>query len=112
MLFDIMGFGKAPDEPVPMADVALAGVTFRAPLMLLADDLGTAIDDFVYHREVAVADKTTSRPAASRQAPSQPNASATPPSGRPSRTDRRAHHPARRRPGAGLADGPRLEGDR
>jgi 2,4-diaminopentanoate dehydrogenase len=25
--------------------------------MLLADGLGTAIDDFVYHREVAVADK-------------------------------------------------------
>src|SRR6476469_6613970 len=40
MLFDIMGFGKSPDEPVPMADVALAGVTFRAPLMLLADGLG------------------------------------------------------------------------
>ena len=57
MLFDIMGFGAAPDEPVPMADAALAGVTFRAPLMLLADGLGTAIDDFVYHREVAVADK-------------------------------------------------------
>ena len=57
MLFDIMGFGKAPDEPVPMADAALAGVTFRAPLMLLADGLGATIDDFVYHREVAVADK-------------------------------------------------------
>jgi hypothetical protein len=39
-----------------MADAALAGVTFRASLMLLADGLGTAIDDFVYHREVAVAD--------------------------------------------------------
>jgi hypothetical protein len=57
MLFDIMGFGKAPDEPVPMADAALAGVTFRAPLMLLADGLGATIDDFVYHREVAVTDK-------------------------------------------------------
>jgi hypothetical protein len=56
MLFDIMGFGKRPDEPVPMADAALAGVTFRAPLMLLADGLGATIDDFVYHREVAVAD--------------------------------------------------------
>ena len=55
MLFDIMGFGKAPDEPVPMADAALAGVTFRAPLMLLADGLDATIDDFVYHREVAVA---------------------------------------------------------
>jgi hypothetical protein len=40
-----------------MADAALAGVTFRAPLMLLADGLGATIDDFVYHREVAVADK-------------------------------------------------------
>lgn len=56
MLFDIMGFGKRPDEPVPMADAALAGVTFRAPLMLLADGLDATIDDFVYDREVAVAD--------------------------------------------------------
>jgi hypothetical protein len=57
MLFDIMGFGKAPDEPVPMADASLAGVTFRASLMLLADGLGATIDDFMYHREVAVAEK-------------------------------------------------------
>ncbi|EHB55909.1 dihydrodipicolinate reductase [Mycolicibacterium rhodesiae JS60] len=55
MLFDIMGFGKRPDEPVPMADAALAGVTFRAPLMLLAEGLGAAVDDFVYHREIALA---------------------------------------------------------
>jgi hypothetical protein len=55
MLFDIMGFGKAPDEPVPMADATLAGVTFRAPLMLLAAGLCATVDDFVYHREVAVA---------------------------------------------------------
>jgi hypothetical protein len=55
MLFDIMGFGKRPDEPVPMADANLAGVTFRAPLMLLADGLGATVDDFVYDREVAVA---------------------------------------------------------
>ncbi len=57
MLFDIMGFGKAPGEPVPMADASLAGVTFRAPLILLADGLGATIDDFEYHREVAVAEK-------------------------------------------------------
>jgi hypothetical protein len=57
MLFDIMGFGKSPDEPVPMADAALAGVTFRAPLMLVADGLTATIDDFVYHRDVAVAGK-------------------------------------------------------
>ena len=56
MMFDIMGFGKRPDEPVPMADAALAGVTFRASLMLLADGLGATIDDFVYDREVAVAE--------------------------------------------------------
>jgi len=55
MLFDIMGFGKRPDEAVPMADAALAGVTFRAPLMLLADGLGATIDDFVYDRQVALA---------------------------------------------------------
>jgi hypothetical protein len=57
MLFDIMGFGKAPDDPVPMADASLAGVTFRAPLMLLADGLDATIDEFVYHRDVAVAGK-------------------------------------------------------
>jgi hypothetical protein len=57
MLFDIMGFGKAPDDPVPMADASLAGVTFRAPLMLLADGLDATIDEFVYHRDVTVAGK-------------------------------------------------------
>ena len=55
MLFDIMGFGKPPDEPTPMADPALVGVTFRAPLMLLADGLAATIDDFVFDRQVAVA---------------------------------------------------------
>lgn len=55
MMFDIMGFGKHPDEPVPMADAALAGITFKAPLMLLADGLGATIDDFVFDRQVAVA---------------------------------------------------------
>ena len=55
MMFDIMGFGKRPDEAVPMADPALAGLTFKAPLMLLADGLGATIDDFVFDRQVAVA---------------------------------------------------------
>lgn len=55
MMFDIMGFGKQPDEPVPMADPALAGLTFKAPLMLLAEGLGATIDDFVFDRQVAVA---------------------------------------------------------
>jgi hypothetical protein len=55
MLFDIMGFARAPDADVPGADPALLGGTFRAPLMLLADGLGATIDDFTYGREVAVA---------------------------------------------------------
>ena len=58
MLFDIMGFGRPPDAKVPLADARLAGTTFRAPLMLVADGLGAEIDDFVYTREVAVADRT------------------------------------------------------
>jgi len=58
MLFEIMGFGKPPDAPVPMADPALSGGPFRAPLMLVADGLGAAVDDFVFEREVAVADRS------------------------------------------------------
>jgi hypothetical protein len=57
MLFDIMGFGMAPDAPVPLADPVLAGSTFRASLMLVADGLGAAIDDFSYDRQVAVANE-------------------------------------------------------
>jgi len=56
MLFDIMGFGRAPDADVPGADPALLGGTFRAPLMLLADGLGATIDEFTFDRQVAVAD--------------------------------------------------------
>jgi hypothetical protein len=55
MLFDIMGFGMAPDAPVPLADPVLAGSTFRASLMLVADGLGATIDDFTYDRRVSVA---------------------------------------------------------
>lgn len=56
MLFDIMGFGRAPDADVPGADPTPLGGTFRAPLMLLADGLGATIDDFTYARDVTVAD--------------------------------------------------------
>ncbi|WP_007506757.1 dihydrodipicolinate reductase [Pseudofrankia saprophytica] len=56
MMFDIMGFGRAPDAPVPLADPVLAGSVFRAPLLLVADGLGATIDDFLYDRQVAVAD--------------------------------------------------------
>jgi hypothetical protein len=57
MLFDIMGFGKTPDQQVPMSDPAVAGMTFHAPLMLVADGLGATIDGFVYDRQVALADE-------------------------------------------------------
>jgi len=57
MLFDIMGFGKHPDEPVPMADPAALAVTFQAPLMLLAEGLGATIDRFDAHRDVVVAEE-------------------------------------------------------
>ncbi|MDT3442713.1 MULTISPECIES: dihydrodipicolinate reductase [unclassified Pseudofrankia] len=56
MMFDIMGFGRAPDAPVPLADPVLAGSVFRAPLLLVAEGLGATIDDFVYDRQVALAD--------------------------------------------------------
>jgi hypothetical protein len=56
MLFDIMGFGKAPDAPVPLAVPELAGSVFRAPLLLVADGLGATVDGFTYDRQVAVAD--------------------------------------------------------
>lgn len=56
VLFDVMGFGKRPDEAVPMADPAVGAMAFKAPLMLLADGLGATIDDFVYARDVAVTD--------------------------------------------------------
>ena len=55
MLFGIMGFGKHPGEPVPLADPAAIGSTFGASLMLLADGLGATIDRVETHRDVAVA---------------------------------------------------------
>jgi hypothetical protein len=54
--------------------------------------------------------RTTSRLGGSRREPSPRNALAT--RRRPSRTGRRAHHAARRRPRPRLADRPRLEGHR
>lgn len=57
MLFHVMGFGKPPDEPVPMADPMAVGMVFRGPLMLLADGLGATVDDYVFDRQVFVADK-------------------------------------------------------
>jgi hypothetical protein len=57
MLFDVMGFGRAPDaKDVIGADPALLGGVFRAPLMLVADALGAVIDDFAFDRQVWTTD--------------------------------------------------------
>jgi 2,4-diaminopentanoate dehydrogenase len=58
MLLDVMGFGRAPDAPVLMSSPEIAGMTFHAPLMLVADGLGATIDSFVYDRQVAVASRS------------------------------------------------------
>ena len=55
MMFDIMGFGQAPDVPVPLSDPELAGSVFRAPLLMVADGLGAEVERFEFRREVAVA---------------------------------------------------------
>jgi 2,4-diaminopentanoate dehydrogenase len=53
MLFDVMGFGRAPDATdVLGADPALLGGVFRAPLQLVADGLGATIDEFTFDRQV------------------------------------------------------------
>jgi 2,4-diaminopentanoate dehydrogenase len=58
ILFDWMGFGRAADaKDVLGADPAILGGVFRAPLMLVADGLGAAIDDFVFDRQVWVTGK-------------------------------------------------------
>ncbi len=58
MLLDIMGFGRAPDANVPVANPELMGGTFRAPILLVADGLGVTVEDFAYTREVAVTERT------------------------------------------------------
>lgn len=57
MLFDVMGFGRAPDAPVLGADPAVLGGVFRAPLQMVADGLGATIDEFRFARAVAVAER-------------------------------------------------------
>jgi 2,4-diaminopentanoate dehydrogenase len=58
MLFDVLGFGRAPDaRDVLGADPAVVGGVFRAPLMLVADGLGATIDEFVYDRQVWLAER-------------------------------------------------------
>ena len=58
MLFDVMGFGRTPDdETVIGRDPSILASVFRAPLMLLAEGLGATVDDWVYDRQVWVTDR-------------------------------------------------------
>lgn len=59
MLFDVMGFGHAPESTAFFAaDPAVLGSAFTAPLMLVAEALGTKVEEFRYHREVSLAPET------------------------------------------------------
>jgi hypothetical protein len=57
VLFDVMGFGKPPDARVPMDEPAIGALSFKAPLMLVAEGLGATIEDYVWERQVATTDK-------------------------------------------------------
>jgi hypothetical protein len=58
MLFDVMGFGRAPDDTsVFGADPAVIGGVFRAPLMLVAEGFGATVDDWAFGRDVRVTDE-------------------------------------------------------
>ncbi len=56
MLFDVMGFGHAPDSvDYFAADPSLLGGVFKAPIMLVADALGATIEDWVFDRDTWLA---------------------------------------------------------
>jgi hypothetical protein len=58
MLFDVMGFGRAPDDAsVIGADPAILAGVFRASPMMLADAMGAEIDGYTYERQVWLADE-------------------------------------------------------
>ncbi len=57
-MFDLMGFGYAPDDPTPaFANVELVGETWRHSGMLMADALGIPIDRIENFRNVVVTDR-------------------------------------------------------
>lgn len=59
MLFDVMGFGRAPDDASVIGhDPSVLGGVFRAPLMLVADGLGAQIEDITFDRQVELADRS------------------------------------------------------
>jgi hypothetical protein len=58
MLFDVMGFGRTPDdESVIGREPSVLASVFRAPLMLLAEAFGAEVEDWEFDRQVAVADE-------------------------------------------------------
>jgi hypothetical protein len=63
MLFDFMGFGRAPSAERERAKAASVLPAFRAPLMMVTDALGAQVDDFVFHFETALTDQTFTIPA-------------------------------------------------
>ena len=59
MLFDVMGFGRAPDDPTVIgAEPSMLASVFKAPLMLVAEGFGGTIDDWAFDRQVWVTDET------------------------------------------------------
>lgn len=55
-MFEMMGYGRAP-QPVPPTEIPLDQLgSYAGPLMLLADALGVTIDHVVYECEVSVAE--------------------------------------------------------
>lgn len=58
MLFDVMGFGRAPDDATVIgADPAILAGVFRASPIMLADAMGGEIEEFAYDRQVWLADE-------------------------------------------------------
>ena len=58
MLFDVMGFGRAPDDATVIgADPAVLASVFRCSPMMLADAMGGVIDEYVYDRQVWLTDE-------------------------------------------------------
>ncbi len=58
MLFDVMGFGRVPDDTSVLgADPAILAGVFRASPMMLADAMGGTIEEFTYDRQVWLADE-------------------------------------------------------
>jgi hypothetical protein len=58
MLFDVMGFGRAPDDlTVIGSEPSLLASVFKAPLMLVAEGFGATIDDWAFDRQVWVTDQ-------------------------------------------------------